>query len=92
MILFLIFSGIIMFHSENEPDIDSPDTVIIVCGSRTYGYTPGEVLRTRLEKCYELISQNPEAICIVSGGQGDDESISEADLLDGIEVVEHVSI
>lgn len=78
MIFFLVFSSIIVFNSEKEPVYNSKQTLIIVCGSKVDGYTPGELLKPRLDKAYEILLENPDALCIVSGGQGDDESISEA--------------
>ncbi|MBE6544279.1 MAG: YdcF family protein [Ruminococcaceae bacterium] len=81
MICFLIFTGVIVFHNNTPITFDSRQTVLIVCGSKAYGYTPGDILESRLEKAYEILSSDSHALCIVSGGQGDDETISEAECM-----------
>lgn len=52
--------------------------VVIVFGAHTNGLMPGRSLTTRLLTAYEYLSENPDAICIVSGGQGENETESEA--------------
>ncbi|MBQ8551548.1 MAG: YdcF family protein [Clostridia bacterium] len=54
------------------------DTVVMIYGCRTYGYTPSLTLRLRLDAAYELLTQLPDATCIVSGGQGSNETVPEA--------------
>ncbi len=57
------------------------DTVIMVFGCRTYGYTPSLTLRLRLDTAYELLTLLPDAKCIVSGGQGSNETVPEAEAM-----------
>jgi len=59
-------------------DENGENTVIAVFGCRTYGMRPSLTLRLRLDSAYELLSELPEAVCVVSGGQGNDESYPEA--------------
>ena len=40
------------------------------------------MLRHRLDKAAEILKDNPEAICIVSGGQGSDEQFTEAEIME----------
>ncbi len=54
------------------------DTLVVVFGCRTYGYTPGDTLKLRLDEAYELLCALPGATCIVSGGQGSNETLPEA--------------
>ncbi len=54
------------------------NTAVLVFGCRTYGYTPSLTLRLRLDAAYELLSALPNAVCIVSGGQGSNETVPEA--------------
>ncbi len=64
---------------ETEAAGDTGDgTVIIVFGCRVYGYTPGDTLKPRLDAALELLKALPDAVCIVSGGQGPNESVPEA--------------
>ncbi len=39
---------------------------------------PSRVLQMRLDKAYDYLTENPDTIVIVSGGQGPDEHVSEA--------------
>ncbi|MBQ7700049.1 MAG: YdcF family protein [Clostridia bacterium] len=71
---FIAFSSYLM-APVNE--VDKAD-VFIVFGCKTYGYSPSYALEKRLEKAYELLSKNPDSVAVLSGGQGDDETVSEA--------------
>ena len=55
--------------------------VIITFGCKTNGMTPGKALTRRLELTKELLEHYPEAVTIVSGGKGRDESAAEADAM-----------
>ena len=50
----------------------------IVLGCRVNGDRPSLALRYRIEAAAEYLKDNPETTAIVSGGQGPDEEISEA--------------
>ena len=39
------------------------------------------MLDKRIEAAYEYLSENPDVICIASGGKGDDEPMSEAECI-----------
>ncbi len=54
------------------------DTVVMIFGCHTNGMTPGKTLALRLNTAYELLTRLPEAMCIVSGGQGSNETVPEA--------------
>lgn len=58
------------------------NTVIMVFGCRAHGYSPSLTLRLRLDAAYELLTALPEAVCIVSGGQGTNETVPEADAME----------
>ncbi len=60
-----------MQHGQGNGDI------IIVFGCRTYGYTPGQQLKSRLDTAYELLVALPESVCIVTGGEGANEGVAE---------------
>lgn len=53
-------------------------TTALLLGCKVNGTTPSRILRERLEAAYDYLNKNPEAICILSGGKGNDEDISEA--------------
>ena len=52
--------------------------VVVVLGCRVKEGRPSILLGERIKAAYEYLSDHPDAVCICSGGQGDDEIISEA--------------
>ncbi|MDO4864566.1 MAG: YdcF family protein [Ruminococcus sp.] len=54
------------------------DTTVVVLGCKVKNGAPSLMLRRRLDAAYGYLSENPEVRVVVSGGQGADESISEA--------------
>lgn len=74
---FAVLSGFMLAAVGNAPEKDSARTVI-VHGCQVKKNGPSLMLKERLETAYAYLCENPEAVCIVSGGQGDDEHISEA--------------
>lgn len=60
-----------------EFDGTGDDTLILVFGCRAYGMIPSSALRLRLEAALELLQELPDAVCIVSGGQGSNETAPE---------------
>lgn len=55
-----------------------PSDVAIVLGAYTNGYQPGTALTSRLKAALELYRRGYVRYLIVSGGQGTDETVSEA--------------
>lgn len=70
-----ILSVLMIRQQENKPD---EPNVIVVLGCKVNGTKPSRMLRRRLDTAYEAMEKNPETLCIVSGGQGDNEKVSEA--------------
>ena len=56
----------------------APNATVIVLGCKVYGERPSIMLEERLKAALKYLNENPEAACIVSGGQGADETMSEA--------------
>lgn len=54
---------------------------VIVLGCRVKGDKPSLMLEERLETAYEYLENNPDSMCILSGGKGEDELISEAQMM-----------
>ncbi len=75
----IIFTGFATFNmiraSYNAPD---KDATVIVLGCKVNANGPSLSLLKRLEAAYAYLSENPDVPCILSGGQGADEHISEA--------------
>lgn len=59
----------------------SEDATVVVLGCRAYGSRPSIMLASRLDAAYDYLTEHPEAICIVSGGQGPDENMPEAECM-----------
>lgn len=53
------------------------DTVVLVFGAYTNGMTPTKTLQNRLDAAYELLVALPDAVCVVSGSKGVNESVAE---------------
>ncbi len=72
---FFAFSAYLLYPVKQTEDAD----VFVVFGCRTFGYTPSFALRKRLDRAYELLCGNPDSKAVLSGGRGDDETVSEAE-------------
>ena len=57
------------------------NTTAVVLGCSVKGERPSRILEERLEAAYDYLEQNPEAFCVLSGGQGPGEDISEAECM-----------
>lgn len=55
--------------------------MIVVLGCQLWGEDPSPMLQKRLDKAYELLEQYPDTPVVVTGGQGDDEVISEGEAM-----------
>ena len=51
---------------------------VVVLGAGVNGTVPSLSLRERLNAAYDYLVAYPEAVCVVSGGQGNGEDITEA--------------
>lgn len=54
---------------------------VVVLGAGVNGTVPSLSLQDRLDAAYAYLVNHPDTICIVSGGQGDGENISEAECM-----------
>lgn len=54
------------------------NTTAVVLGCKANGENPSRMLLKRLQAARDFLEENPEVKCVVSGGQGADETISEA--------------
>lgn len=59
-----------------QPDAEC--AYIVVLGAKVNGQSPSMSLRERINAAYDYLSAHPQVTAIVSGGQGPDEGISEA--------------
>jgi uncharacterized SAM-binding protein YcdF (DUF218 family) len=62
-------------------DADKDCDYVIVLGAGVNGTVPSLSLRERINGAYAYLTAHPDAICVVSGGQGANELISEAECM-----------
>lgn len=76
VLLFAALEAIILIGRKDDPDRDAP--VVIVLGAKVWSNGPSPAMVRRLDRALEYHLAHPEALLIVSGGQGGDEPVSEA--------------
>ena len=76
-IIFLNIAGLIVsgFFEKGEENLD----YVIVLGAQMKENGPSSTLKARLDRAIDYLEENPNTKVIVSGGQGSDEIISEAE-------------
>lgn len=81
VLLFAVVEGLILsrFNEQASPGAD----YLIVLGAQWKQNGPSYVLQKRLDAAVTYLEDNPETIVIVSGGQGSNEPISEAEGMRG---------
>ncbi len=74
--LFIVVEAFIIsgFNKKGEPGLDA----VIVLGAQVRSTGPSIVLKCRLDKAYTYLTENPDTLCICSGGQGSNEHAPEA--------------
>lgn len=63
-----------------EREVDEPGAVIVL-GCQVRGDVPSTMLARRLDAAVETLSEYPETVCVVSGGKGSGENVSEAEAM-----------
>ncbi len=77
----VVFSSFLILYGKSDTATYQEDAVIVL-GAAVHGKTPSLTLKKRLDKAIEYNKQNPDAIIIVSGGQGQGEDITEAEAME----------
>lgn len=57
------------------------NTPAVVLGCAVKGSRPSRVLQERIDAAYDYLQEHPEAVCVLSGGKGRGEDISEAECM-----------
>lgn len=79
ILIFAVTEAIIIKASLGSNEINCQ--YIVVLGAKVNGAVPSVSLSDRLDAAYEYLTQHPQTIAILSGGQGEDENISEAECM-----------
>lgn len=77
-VMCAVFSVNMLRYSER--DSENPE-VVIVLGCALHGEIPSYMLSDRLSVALSVLERNPEAVCVVSGGKGVRETITEAEAM-----------
>lgn len=77
VIFFCLVEGLVLsrFYSDAEEGLP----YIVVLGAQMKENGPSVALKRRLDRAYGYLADNPDTVCIVSGGQGSNEPVSEAE-------------
>lgn len=70
-----------IYLSESEYPTENTGAVYVVFGAKINGDSPSLVLASRLDAAVQALEADPDGICIVSGGQGDDENMPEGECM-----------
>lgn len=76
-IVFASITGVFIGRA-GRGEADTPCDYVIVLGAGVNGTEPSLILSERINRAYTYLAENPDVICIVSGGQGPGEDITEA--------------
>lgn len=76
ILLFAFTEAIVLSASKGNPEAECQ--YIIVLGARVQDTSPSISLTERIHAAYDYLTEHPETIAVLSGGQGEDEGISEA--------------
>lgn len=76
--LYLLFAVSYRRYCAGHPPMDGEKQTVIVLGGAIDGERPKLMLSRRLQVAAAYLAENPQAVCIVSGGQGADEAVPEA--------------
>lgn len=77
----LVVSAMIAIHQGAKGQEVESDTPAVVLGCHVKDGRPSRILGERIDAAYEYLNAHPQAIAVLSGGQGADEAISEAECM-----------
>ena len=79
ILLFAIAEVLVLKASLGDPEEECQ--YILVLGAKVNGTAPSLSLNDRLNAAYDYMTEHPNVIAVLSGGQGPDEGISEAECM-----------
>lgn len=77
-VLVVAESACMIAAANKEPEAGA---TLVVLGCRVYGERASLSMVERLDAAYEYLTEHPEAKCVLSGGQGSGENITEAECM-----------
>jgi len=79
ILLFIVCSAFIFIAQDTEPKKGAD--ALIVLGGGVKGHVATVAVRSRLDTALIYLDQNPDTVVVVSGGQGPQETVSEASVM-----------
>ncbi len=76
MLLFLLVEGLIISQFGSAPEAGAD--ICLILGAQMKESGPSDVLQRRLDRAIDYLWESPETVVVVSGGQGGNEPVSEA--------------
>ncbi len=76
-LVLAVITGSLIAAAGTESE-DTPCDYVIVLGAGVNGTEPSLILSERIGRAKTYLTENPDVICIVSGGKGSGENITEA--------------
>ena len=67
--------------ASGTPAFHQPPNYLVILGCRIDGEEPGSCLSERIDAAVDYLNAHPDCMAVASGGQGDDEVISEAEAI-----------
>ncbi len=80
IVLYCLIAGTMLLRAAFRAPEGEVDAVVVL-GCAVKGDKPSKMLSRRLDAAYAYLSSHPVAICVLSGGQGGGESLSEAKVM-----------
>lgn len=77
-LLVIVESSCMIVAANKEP---APGATVVVLGCRVYGERASLSMVERLDAAVEYLTEHPESKCVLSGGKGEGENISEAECM-----------
>ena len=77
-VYIVLLTSLMVYHGETRVKNVKDNHILIILGCRIKATGPTRMLKRRLDTALEYLNANPNVRCIVSGGQGKDENVSEA--------------
>ncbi len=79
IVIFVVVESACMLHAAGKKP--EPGATVVVLGCRVYGERASLSMVERLEAAYEYLVEHKDSVCVLSGGQGDGENITEAECM-----------
>ena len=77
-LIFMTVLGCFAYFRQPAPNTEQ---TVIVLGCKVLGDQPSKMLKRRLDTAVEYLTENPQLNCVVTGGQGNNEDLPEAEVM-----------